>query len=349
MHTVSVWYDDLFLAHAAPHHPERPERLQTIRRHLEQLGLAPHLHWRQPPAASHEHIAAVHSERHIMQVEQAALRAAAMQRLVYLDPDTYVNAASFDAARRAAGAACAAVEAVATGETKRAMALVRPPGHHATRDQAMGFCLFNNIAIAARHAQRHGLARIFILDWDVHHGNGTQEIFYTDPTVFFFSVHQYPFYPGTGHWREQGADAGKGFTLNVPLPAGMGDAVYMLVWERLLAPALHTFQPDLILVSAGYDAHITDPLGGMRVTTAGFAWLAQATMRYAEALGAPVVALLEGGYNPPALAESVEMTMRAMRGEALDAILATLDATPTPDEAAIVEELVHLIQPPPTA
>ncbi len=349
MQPVSVWYDDLFLEHAAPHHPEQPERLRTIRRHLEDVGVAACLHWRQPPNATEDQITAVHSHRHLMQVEQAALRAAATQRLVSFDPDTYVNYASFDAACRAAGAACAAVEAVAAGETRRAMALVRPPGHHATRNRAMGFCLFNNIAIAARHAQRNGLERIFIVDWDVHHGNGTQEIFYADASIFFFSVHQYPFYPGTGHWRERGSGAGEGFTLNVPLPAGMRDAVYMLVWERLLVPALRAFRPDALLISAGYDAHETDPLGGMRLSTAGFGWLARETTRYADELGVPIVAVLEGGYNPPALAESVELTLRAMRGEPLDSHLSALDTTPMPEEEALVEELVRLIPLPPMA
>ena len=313
---VALFYNELFLKHEAPFsHPESPERLRAILSLLRESGAHDEVDWAPFKAASEEDIEAVHHERLVRQVLEASMGGGR-----YLDPDTYTNTYSYDAAMLAAGALKAAVDAVLGGEYRRAFALVRPPGHHATPDRAMGFCLFNNVAVGVRHAQRaHGVQRAFIVDWDVHHGNGTQDIFYEDPDVFFFSVHQYGafFYPGTGAMTETGAGPGKGTTANVPLPAGMTDAVYQEVWNRILIPLIRRWQPEIIFISAGYDAHWRDPLAGMRLSVSGFGWLATQLLRAADELGVPVVATLEGGYNLEALALSVLATVRAMQGAPL--------------------------------
>jgi acetoin utilization deacetylase AcuC-like enzyme len=239
-----------------------------------------------------------------------------------IDQDTVVSEGSWEAALHAAGGAAQAVDlllggagaARGNGAVGFAFCGLRPPGHHAVRAQAMGFCLFNNVAVAARHLQaERGLERIFILDWDVHHGNGTQHLFEDDDTVFYFSTHQYPFYPGTGARAERGRDRGAGFTLNVPMPAGSGDDEYLAVFRDQLLPALERFRPELILISAGFDAHRDDPLAGMQVTEAGYAALTTLVKEAADRLcGGRIVALLEGGYDLRALAASVEAHLRAL-------------------------------------
>jgi acetoin utilization deacetylase AcuC-like enzyme len=240
-------------------------------------------------------------------------------RAVALDPDTFTSPESYDVALLAAGAACQAVDHVlGSGAGTRAFALVRPPGHHAERGKAMGFCLFNNVAIAAAHARAQGLDRVAIVDYDVHHGNGTQASFYTDPSVLFVSSHQYPYYPGTGAANETGAGAGKGFTINLPLEAGATDADYELVYERVVLPALRKFKPQLLLVSAGFDAHHRDPLAGMRLTTGQFGRLTALIAGVAEEVcDGRVVALTEGGYDLEALAASLDIAMRVLNGDAL--------------------------------
>jgi acetoin utilization deacetylase AcuC-like enzyme len=225
--------------------------------------------------------------------------------------DTFAVWASFEAAARAAGAAVQAVDAVAGGEVNAAFCAVRPPGHHAERDRPMGFCLFNSVAVAARYAQQvRGIERVAIVDWDVHHGNGTQHIFEDDPVVFYCSVHQYPVYPGTGSRSERGIGRGEGATLNIPLPAGTGEPEYLRVFTEEIVPALEAFRPGLLLISAGFDAHKDDPLGGMRLEDASFS-------RFTELLQpvAPIVSLLEGGYNLSALARSTERHLLALLGE----------------------------------
>jgi acetoin utilization deacetylase AcuC-like enzyme len=249
----------------------------------------------------------------------------------HFDPDTYANARSLDAAQLAAGAGTRAVDAVMTGEVDNAFALVRPPGHHATHTRAMGFCLFNNIAIAAQHAlDAHKLERVLIVDYDVHHGNGTQDIFNHSSRVLYFSTHQYPHYPGTGDWREIGARQGVGFTANVPLPPRVGDAGMQRIFDELLFPLAERYRPQLILVSAGYDAHWSDPLAMENLTIAGYGALARTLTAMArEFCDGRVVYTLEGGYNLPALAHGVAATFHALLGD--PDVLDPLGASPRDD------------------
>ncbi|GAC1648198.1 MAG: hypothetical protein NVS4B8_21220 [Herpetosiphon sp.] len=223
---------------------------------------------------------------------------------------------SWNAALIASGSVIAATNAVVRGEAGNAFAVVRPPGHHATATRAMGFCLINNVAVAAHFALRElGLQRIAIIDWDVHHGNGTQDIFYRDPRVLYCSTHNYPYYPGTGHWQEMGADIGGGTTLNVPLPPGTGEAAFLRAYDTVIIPAVRRFKPDLILVSAGYDAHWADPLGAMLVSTTGYAEVASRVYNLAAQIcSGRLVCALEGGYDPQALAECIIATLQVLRG-----------------------------------
>jgi acetoin utilization deacetylase AcuC-like enzyme len=232
-----------------------------------------------------------------------------------LDPDTGVVPESDHVAKLAAGGACLAVDKVVRGEVDAAFCAVRPPGHHAERAEAMGFCLFNSVAVAAEHARRaHGLERVAILDWDVHHGNGTQHLFERDPNVFYLSIHQYPHYPGTGSSRERGEGEGEGATLNAPMPAGTGDSEWLAVIEGSFTKAIDEFRPELVLISAGFDAHLEDPLSSTRVTEAGYTRMTQIVKDWAARhAGGRLVSLLEGGYNLDALARSVEAHLIALR------------------------------------
>jgi acetoin utilization deacetylase AcuC-like enzyme len=241
----------------------------------------------------------------------AALRG----RRAQLDPDTALSPDSYDAAVLAAGAAVGAVEAVLQGRARNAFALVRPPGHHAEPERAMGFCLLNNVAVAAEAARRLGAERVLVLDWDVHHGNGTQACFWERPDVLYQSVHQWPYYPGTGSPHEVGAGAGEGFTVNCGLPAGCTDADYGAVFHGLLLPTAQAFRPELVLVSAGFDPHVEDPLGGMVVSERGFAAMCAAARALAEELcGGKLVLLLEGGYALGGLARSVHACLEVLQG-----------------------------------
>ncbi|HLK40469.1 MAG TPA: histone deacetylase [Polyangiaceae bacterium] len=276
------------------HHPERPERLKAARAALEKhrVGSATVA----PRPATDDELARAHDPRFVERLGR--LRGWSG----HVDPDTYLSPESVDVARLAAGSTVALVDAILEGEATRGVALVRPPGHHARPAQAMGFCLLNNVAVAAAHARARGLERIAIVDWDVHHGNGTQEIFFEDPAVLYASTHQYPFYPGTGAADETGGDEGVGFTLNVPLSAGGGDGVYASAFERVILPVLEAYAPQLVLVSAGFDAARRDPLAEMNVSAEGFGWMARELARVADrsALGRMVL-VLEGGYDLVAL------------------------------------------------
>jgi acetoin utilization deacetylase AcuC-like enzyme len=304
-----VLTDRKLLAHdPGPEHPESPARLDAILTDLARAPIAGVI-VEAPRAATDAEIDAIHDPRY-----RDYLAKLAGQR-VALDEDTPTSAGTWEAARLSAGAAVGAVEAVMSGRAANAFALVRPPGHHALPDRAMGFCLLNNVAIAAEAARRAGAQRVAILDWDVHHGNGTQDMFEARPDVLYMSIHQYPFYPGTGAAHEVGTGAGRGATVNCPLPGGQGDADYGVAFHDLILPAARAFAPELILVSAGFDAHARDPLAEMQVTERGYAAMTSAVMQLAaETCGGKVALLLEGGYDLPALAGSVRATLEALTG-----------------------------------
>ena len=306
---VGIVYNPIYLKHDTGTHIENSRRLEAIISWLEQTGLSQQLTPIKPRAASIEELSLVHDKQHISRVESVARQGGA-----WLDPDTIVSSDSYEAARYAAGGLITATEAVMDGEINSALALVRPPGHHATARQAMGFCLFNNIAIAAKYAlAKYNLERIGIVDFDVHHGNGTQEAFYDDPRVLYVSTHQYPFYPGTGSVEETGSGTAKGTTVNIPLPSGCGDVEYLQSFDQVIVPAVRRFQPQLILVSAGYDAHWADGIAFMQVSVSGFAQMIRIIKGLADELcGGRLVFTLEGGYNLPALAASINATFNIL-------------------------------------
>ena len=302
MSQTGYLYDPLYLQHETGQHPENPSRLTSITRRLEGSELYAELVKIKPRPARREDLARVHDPDYVEQVARACAGGT-----THLDMDTVISSRSFDAALLSAGAGLTAVDQVMAGECENAFAAVRPPGHHAEQDRAMGFCLFNNVAVAARYAQAvHGLEKIFIFDWDVHHGNGTQHTFYTDPTVFYSSTHQYPFYPGTGAADETGSGEGLGTTLNFPLRAFSSDEDYLNILDNRLLPHIHRFKPDLIIISAGFDAHRQDPLGQMNLSTECFGEMTGRLREAARELcGGRLISLLEGGYDLEALADSV--------------------------------------------
>ncbi len=304
-------YGPVYLKHDTGSHPENAQRLEAIVSHLEGTGMKPQLTPISPRPATVEELSLVHQEQYISYIQQTAQYGGG-----WLDADTVMSAGSYDAALYAAGGAIAAADAVIDGTVSSAFALVRPPGHHATSRQARGFCLFNNIAIAARHALTgHGLERIAIIDFDVHHGNGTQEAFYDIPQVLYISTHQYPFYPGTGDVSETGSGTARGTTVNIPLPGGCGDTEYQRVFEQIVMPAAKRFKPQLIMVSAGYDFHWADGLALMRLSVTGAARLVEMVRALADGLcGGRLVLCLEGGYNLTALAASVKATFDVLLG-----------------------------------
>src|SRR5829696_3636272 len=305
-----------FREHDTGGHPENAGRLVAIETALERLDLPsgrPDIPF---TAAPDDVLARVHDPRYI-----AGIRQFAAQGGGWLDADTAVGARSVDVATLAVGAGIAAVDAVLDGRAQRGFVLARPPGHHATPSRGMGFCLFNTVAVATAHALGQGLDRVLIVDWDVHHGNGTQDAFYETDAVLFCSVHQWPLYPGTGAASERGAGRGAGYTVNVPLAPGANDDAYTEVFDQLILPTANAFQPQIVLISAGFDAHANDPLAGMLVTERGFASLARRIVGIAaDQADGRVVAFLEGGYDPPALAASVVATLAELDGD--DASLA---------------------------
>ena len=310
--TVGIVWDDRFLAHAAPGHVERPERLTAVRAALEQAGLWDRLAPIAARPAEEADLLRVHAAEHLDRVR----RSADAGRTLWFDADTYACPATAEAAWLAAGGVCAAADAVVAGEVRAAFCAVRPPGHHACRNRAMGFCLFNNIAVAARRLQQvHGLRRILIVDWDVHHGNGTQEAFWADPDVLYVSTHQWPHYPGTGGPGDEGEGAGRGATLNYPLRSGAGEAAFLAAIDDALDRA-EAFAPEAVLVSAGFDGHRDDPLAGLNLTEAAFA---EATRRVRDlarrTAGGRIVSTLEGGYDLDALGASVAAHVAALLGE----------------------------------
>ena len=311
MKPTGIVNDAIYLSHATPDgHPEHRRRLEAIAARLSgETRLMDRL--RRLPAASAdlEALAAVHAEAYL-----DVLAATAHADGTALTADTFASRRSFQVARQAAGGVMAAVDAVMAGTVENAFALVRPPGHHAEIGRAMGYCLVNNVAVGAMHARRrHGLKRILIVDWDVHHGNGTQHMFESDPGVLFCSTHQWPLFPGTGLFTEIGLGAGEGTTVNLPLPRGYGDGEHAAVFHEMIAPLARGYRPELILVSAGFDSHRDDPIGGMRMSEAGFAALARILMDLARhCCGGRLVMVLEGGYHLAALANSVAAVLAEM-------------------------------------
>ncbi|MBI3793918.1 MAG: histone deacetylase [Nitrospinae bacterium] len=303
---VLFYYSPLYLQHHTGDHPECPARLAAITSEVEKI--IPREKWVEPPDATVEQIEAVHDLLHISDIREACLSGN-----MALDGDTPISVKSYESAVSAVGAGIAAVEAVWAGKTKRAFCAVRPPGHHAERDKAMGFCLFNNVAIAAKHVLSLGAKRVAIVDWDVHHGNGTQQAFYDDPTVLYISMHGNAIYPGTGHADETGAGAGIGFTVNYPLYANSGDAVYLRQFKEGVVPRVKKFAPDILLISAGFDAHAEDPIGCMEVTDKGFEEMTRLLAECADEIcGGKIVSFLEGGYNLETLGATASAHIRKL-------------------------------------
>jgi acetoin utilization deacetylase AcuC-like enzyme len=311
MNRVGLVYDPVYLEHDTGTHVENIQRLTTTLSLLEESQLKDDLVLLSPRPATVDELSMVHAKEYIAQVERKCKSGGG-----WFDPDTVASPGSYKAAIYAAGGALIAVDAVMSKRTESAFALVRPPGHHATCWHAMGFCLFNNVAVAAKYAlANYDIERVLIVDFDVHHGNGTQDTFYADKNVLYFSTHQYPFYPGTGSIDDTGAREGKGFTVNIPLIAGWGDSEYQAVFEDILAPIAMRFQPQLILVSAGYDAHWADSIALMQLSVSGFARLVEIVKLLADTLcQGNLVFTLEGGYHHQALSTSILASLSILLG-----------------------------------
>lgn len=321
MSALAFVYDEQFQKHLTPEsHPESPRRLEAIENALHRSDLMHAVRRMAPRAASPVELSTVHNADYVDYLEKKGESAKDTAGLLRLDADTWMSPQSYDTAKLAAGAGLVAIDAVASGKSavaRNSFVAVRPPGHHALADRAMGFCLFNNVAVAARYAQKElGLSKVMIIDWDVHHGNGTQDMFYTDPTVCFLSFHQYPFWPPDSGWyTEDGRGDGRGHNINIPMPAGSGDRGYLKAWDAIVEPIALEFKPDLILLSAGYDAHEADPLGQQQITTDGYYLLSRRLYKLAEANNCPTVGFLEGGYNTKSLSEAVVSTMSVLNAD----------------------------------
>ena len=311
MASTALIADPLCKSHdTGPGHPETARRFDAVLNALQQSGLTGKLVKRDPRALVRDDLLLVHEAKYLQLAEEEIRQGNAQMST----GDTNISARSWEAALIAAGSACAAIDAVLDGKMQRAFCLVRPPGHHASAARGMGFCVLNNVALAARHAQRrHGIGKVLIVDWDVHHGNGTQDIFYEDGSVFFFSTHQFPWYPGTGRAEEIGRGPGKGTTLNCPLPAMSGRTEILGAFENQLLPRMQQFRPELVLISAGFDSRAGDPLGHFLLTDEDFAELTGLVCRIAaESAQGRVVSLLEGGYNLSGLASAAVAHVNAL-------------------------------------
>ncbi len=311
MKSVGFIYHPDFLKHDTGFgHPESPKRLEAIVRHLKKNGHWDQLHHIEPRAASLDWVTTVHSVGHVRMVERRCLSG----EPVLDDGDTHVCPDSFRIALTAVGGALKGVDEVMEGSSRRTFCAARPPGHHAEASKVMGFCLFNNVAAAARYAQKnYGVERVAIVDWDVHHGNGTQEIFYSDPSVLYISLHQYPLWPGTGAAHETGTDEGEGFTLNCPMKPGSGETAYLEAFRESVIPKINKFEPQILILSAGFDAHKADPLANISLTERSFELMTTMIREVAERhCAGRIVSVLEGGYDLDALAGSVEAHLSAL-------------------------------------
>jgi len=307
---TALIYHPIYLKHdTGPTHPERASRLRAILRKLQKTKLIETLKLIEPGAASFDDIALVHGRDYISSVKDASRRGP-----VNLDPDTVVSSDSFESALYAAGGVIKGIDLILDGDADNAFAMVRPPGHHARPSQAMGFCIFNNVAIGARYIQKKcKYERILIVDWDAHHGNGTEDVFYEDQGVFYISLHQYPHYPGTGAKEDNGRGKGKGFNLNLPMPAGSGDDEYIKVFKEKISPVVNSFKPQFILISAGFDGHAKDPLSSTTLTEKGYYEMTLILKELAGLYsGNRIVSVLEGGYNLFSLADSVHAHLEAL-------------------------------------
>lgn len=303
-------YDNIFLKHDTGHgHPENAKRLENTVKHLKATGLWDQLRIEKPRAASLEEIGLIHAENYIQTIKQIANTGGGQ-----LDSDTIISAASYDAAVHAVGAPLAAIDFIMKGEEKNAFCLIRPPGHHATPARGMGFCLFNNVAVAAKYIQsKYKLERVFIIDWDVHHGNGTQDAFFNDPTILYFSMHRYPFYPGSGRKEESGWDKGEGFTINVPVPANIPSQRYIELFTDVIKKNADQFIPEFIIISAGFDTYKKDPIGGLNLDREDFRILTEIVIRTAQKYcNGRLVSCLEGGYNFSDLPLCIEAHLKAL-------------------------------------
>ncbi len=312
MPRVGLHHDSHHTAHDVPGHPETPARVEAILARIAESGLDQVTRPVATRAATEVDLLLVHTPALVEAVRRADTSGGA-----WLDADTAVLPGSYDAAVRATGGALESVDMILDGALDAAFCVDRPPGHHATPTRAMGFCLFNQAAIAARHAlRRHGLARVAIVDFDVHHGNGTQDAFYADGDVLYSSLHEYPFYPGTGHWRDTGEGDGWGSTVNLSLPAGSGDTEYLAAFDQVVLPAVRRFAPEFLIVSAGFDAHLADPLASMTVSQAGYEGMAlRLAAAAAELCDGRLLFVLEGGYRLEAVARAAEGCLRVLLGE----------------------------------
>ena len=338
-------YDPVYLEHDTGNHPENSRRLAAIISHLEESGTKERLTLLSPRPASVEELEMVHVPEYVSQVKNKAEKGGG-----WLDPDTVMCPKSYEVASYAVGGLLTAVEAVMKGKVSSAFALVRPPGHHATSNRAMGFCIFNNVAVAAKFALANfNIARVLIADFDVHHGNGTQEVFYANPEILYFSTHQYPFYPGTGWSNETGSGEGEGTTVNFPMTAGWGDIEYLRAFNEVLAPIARRFQPQLILVSAGFDPHWADSIATMQVSITGFAQMVTVLRNLAaELCQGHLVLTLEGGYNLQVVASAVRATFDALSEcpEVVDPLGKSSNESPGGFEEHIekIKEIHHLLK-----
>ncbi len=319
MGLISFLHHTNFRLHENPAmHPESPDRLNAIDKAIAKSDLSSALVSIMPRMAKNADLCTIHSPSYIDVIEKAAKAARGENKLIQLDGDTFMSPKTYEVAKLAAGASFTAIDSLEKDDITSAFVAVRPPGHHAMAQKQMGFCIFNNIALAADYARKHlGHKKVLIIDWDVHHGNGTQDIFYNDPGVLFISMHQYPHWPyETGWLSEDGAGEGKGFNLNIPLPPGTGDKGHLTAWDSIIAPVSEEYKPDIILVSAGYDAHQSDHMSNQNVTTNGFGLLAGRLQNLAQTLDVKTACFLEGGYNTGALADSVVATLQALSSNA---------------------------------